>query len=358
MFVAPGRSPVKNARVKIPRGSFSAVAPVAPVASGSPASTLPVRRVVLERTLTAFLAAPPVLLAVWAGGAWFLLGLAIIVGAGLHEFYGLARRTGAIVVAPVGFFLAGSLLLLSPGAELLLVSLGDIADAGAFRSSVIEILNSSASKRELVLTVTVVAPLVALLFHREASRDRLTGWAVTVLGAWYVTWLLGRVGALRLLDAPSEAFAGGRGWVFLVLGATWACDTGAYFVGTRFGRTKLMPWISPGKTWEGAGGGVLLTVAIVWMASVDLAAYVPGLTAIGWRPLPIPIIHIVPLAIGIAIAAVIGDLAESMVKRDAGAKDASGFFPGHGGMFDRIDSVLFTAPFVYYYAGALLGTAG
>jgi phosphatidate cytidylyltransferase len=143
-----------------------------------------------------------------------------------------------------------------------------------------------------------------------------------------------------------------------VLGATWAFDTGAYFVGSRFGRTKLMPWISPGKTWEGAAGGLLLTLVVVWLASVDLAGFVPGLTAIDWRPLPIPVLHIVPMALGIAIAAVLGDLAESMVKRDAGAKDASGFFPGHGGMFDRIDSVLFTAPFVYYYAGALLGTAG
>ena len=355
MPVASGRSPVKKARAKDPRVSIPTAGPGF---RGGTTAPHPLPSVVLVRTLTAFLAAPPVLLAVWAGGAWFLLGLAIIVGAALREFYGLARRTGAIVVAPVGFFLAGSLLLLSPGAELLLVSLGDISDAGAFRSSVIEVLNSSAGQRELVLTLTVVAPLVALLFRREASRDRLTGWAVTVLGAWYVTWLLGRVGALRLLDAPGEAFSGGRGWVFLVLGATWAFDTGAYFVGSRFGRTKLMPWISPGKTWEGAAGGLLLTLVVVWLASVDLAGFVPGLKAIDWRPLPIPVLHVVPMAIGIAIAAVLGDLAESMVKRDAGAKDASGFFPGHGGMFDRIDSVLFTAPFVYYYAGALLGTAG
>ncbi|NBT96055.1 MAG: hypothetical protein EBT47_13910, partial [Chloroflexi bacterium] len=188
MPVASGRSPVKKARAKDPRVSIPTAGPGF---RGGTTAPHPLPSVVLVRTLTAFLAAPPVLLAVWAGGAWFLLGLAIIVGAALREFYGLARRTGAIVVAPVGFFLAGSLLLLSPGAELLLVSLGDISDAGAFRSSVIEILNSSAGQRELVLTLTVVAPLVALLFRREASRDRLTGWAVTVLGAWYVTWLLG-----------------------------------------------------------------------------------------------------------------------------------------------------------------------
>ncbi len=351
MAVAAGWSPVKKVRV---RGPGDSLATARPVVSGDAAPKQPVQRVVLLRTLTAVLAAPPVLLAVWAGGVWFLIGLAIIVGAALREFYGLARSTGAVVVAPVGFFLAGSLLLLSPGAELLLVSLGDITEAGAFRSSVIEVLNSSSSNRELVLTLTVVAPLVALLFHREASRDRLTGWAVTVLGAWYVAWLLGRVGALRLLDAPGEAFAGGRGWVFLVLGATWACDTGAYFVGSRLGRTKLMPWISPGKTWEGATGGLLLTLVVVWLASVDLAGFVPALANVGWRPLPIPLVHVGPMAIGIAIAAVLGDLAESMFKRDAGAKDASSFFPGHGGMFDRIDSVLFTAPFVYFYAGALV----
>ncbi|NBX47259.1 MAG: hypothetical protein EBT22_08745, partial [Chloroflexi bacterium] len=104
-----GRSTVKKARSKAPRGSISNAG------TGFRGGTLvphPVQSVILTRTLTAFLAAPPVLLAVWVGGAWFLLGLTVIVGAALREFYGLARRTGAIVVAPVGFFLAGSLLLL------------------------------------------------------------------------------------------------------------------------------------------------------------------------------------------------------------------------------------------------------
>ena len=204
------------------------------------------RRATRVRTVTAVLAAIPVIAAVIAGGGWFLLGLSAFIAAGLFEFYALARRTGAVVVAPLGYVLAGALLFLSPGAKLLVTSLGAVENAGPVRAWLIDVLDAGASKWEIALTLTVVAPLVALLFRREASRDRLNGWTVTVVGAWYVTWLLGRIGALRLLDAPDPAHAGGAGWVLLVLLATWGCDTGAFLVGSRIGRHKMMPWVSPG----------------------------------------------------------------------------------------------------------------
>jgi phosphatidate cytidylyltransferase len=297
-----------------------------------------------------------VLAAILAGGAWLLLALAAFIAAGLHEFYGLARRTGAVVVAPIGYALAGIVLFLSPGAKLLADELGAIENAVPFKSWVIDTLEAGANRWEIAVTLTIMAPLISLLFDRRTSRDRLTGWTVTVVGAWYLTWLLGRVGALRLLDSPDTRYAGGAGWVMLMLLGTWACDTGAYVVGSRFGRHQMMPWISPNKTWEGAVGGAFATVLVVAAFSAGLlpeGAF--GLSELTWRPLPIPLQHVVPLGVGLAVAAILGDLTESMIKRDAGAKDASGFFPGHGGVLDRVDSVLFAAPFTYYYASLLLG---
>ena len=311
------------------------------------------RRTLAVRSLTALIAGPPVLAVILAGGAWLVLGLAAFIAAGLHEFYGLARRTGAVVVAPTGYVLAGVLLFLSPGAKLLAEGLGEIENAGPVRAWVINTLEAGANRWEIAVTLTIVAPLVSLLFNRQTSRDRLTGWTVTVVGAWYVTWLLGRVGALRLLASPEPQYAGGAGWVMLMVLGTWACDTGAYLVGSRLGRHKMMPWISPGKTWEGAAGGAVATVLVV--AASTLGSASDGVGRFGWRPLPIPWEHVIPLGVGIATAAILGDLAESMIKRDAGAKDASGLFPGHGGVLDRVDSVLFTAPFTYYYASLLLG---
>ena len=313
------------------------------------------RRTLAVRSLTALIAGPPVLAVILAGGAWLLLGLAAFIAAGLHEFYGLARRTGAVVVAPTGYVLAGVLLFLSPGAKLLAEGLGEIENAGPVRAWVINTLEAGANRWEIAVTLTIVAPLVSLLFNRQTSRDRLTGWTVTVVGAWYVTWLLGRVGALRLLASPEPQYAGGAGWVMLMVLGTWACDTGAYLVGSRLGRHKMMPWISPGKTWEGAAGGAVAAVVVVAASTIGSPTIGAGVGWFAWRPLPIPWEHVVPLCVGIATAAILGDLAESMIKRDAGAKDASGIFPGHGGVLDRVDSVLFTAPFTYYYASLLLG---
>lgn len=313
------------------------------------------RRSLAVRSATALLAGPPVIAVILAGGGWLLLGLAVFIAAGLREFYGLARRTGAVVVAPTGYALAAILLFLSPGARLLADGLGGIENAGPVRAWVIGILEAGANRWEIAVTLTIVAPLVSLLFKRQASRDRLTGWTVTVVGAWYVTWLLGRVGSLRLLEAPDDRYAGGAGWVMLMVLGTWACDTGAYLVGSRFGRRKMVPWISPGKTWEGALGGAIATVMVVAASTAGMPEAALGFEGLRWRPLPIPWEHVVPLGVGIAIAAILGDLAESMIKRDAGAKDASGLFPGHGGVLDRVDSVLFTAPFTYYYASLLLG---
>ncbi|HEU5315170.1 MAG TPA: phosphatidate cytidylyltransferase, partial [Chloroflexota bacterium] len=141
------------------------------------------------------------------------------------------------------------------------------------------------------------------------------------------------------------------GWLFYVFAATWSFDSGAYLVGSRLGRTPFMAHISPKKTWEGTVGGFVLCLIATLVARTPLPAGTPLLVdPLGWAPLPIPLWQVPLLALAMSAAASFGDLAESMIKREAGAKDASELIPGHGGMLDRIDSLLFTVVLAYYYA--------
>ncbi|HET9920446.1 MAG TPA: CDP-archaeol synthase, partial [Ktedonobacteraceae bacterium] len=124
-------------------------------------------------------------------------------------------------------------------------------------------------------------------------------------------------------------------WLLVVLFGVWGSDTGAFFTGRLLGRHKLAPRISPGKTWEGVGGGLVLgTIATVLFS----------------RPLGIPWYLSVVLGIVISIVAVVGDLAESLIKRQTHVKDSGQIMPGHGGMLDRIDSLLFAVIVVYFFS--------
>lgn len=124
--------------------------------------------------------------------------------------------------------------------------------------------------------------------------------------------------------------------LLFVLGLVWAADIGAYFAGKRFGRVKLAPSVSPGKSWEGVVGGmlavVILACAVGWLASLDLEA-------------------LLPLSLAVATISIVGDLTVSMFKRNAGLKDSGKLFPGHGGVLDRIDSVSAAAPIFVFGAG-------
>lgn len=181
-------------------------------------------------------------------------------------------------------------------------------------------------------------PLVALLVLtatlRRAGDLALTvpSAAATLLGAIYLGALGGALAALRLLPP-----AGAGAWrILLLLGAVMAADTLAYFVGHLAGRRRLAPEISPGKTVEGALGGIVggVTGALL-------------VRAIGMPELPLA--SAVVLGALVAVLGIVGDLLESLLKRWAGVKDSGGLFPGHGGMLDRLDSLLFGAPVLYYY---------
>jgi len=150
--------------------------------------------------------------------------------------------------------------------------------------------------------------------------------------AWsfvYTGVLLAAVVAVRVADD-------GRAWFFLGLLSTFAVDTGAYAVGRAFGRHRMAPSISPGKTWEGAAGGFAAGVAAVFLLN---ALFDTGVSAA----------TILPIAVGLPVLAMAGDLFESGLKRRMGVKDASGLLPGHGGFLDRLDSILFVFPALFGY---------
>lgn len=199
----------------------------------------------------------------------------------------------------------------------------------------------------LALALGLLLMLTGELFRRE-HENSLINWTLSFALACYLGWLLGHYLLLRRLDTPLQTgwldflqIPPGAAWVYLVLAITWMEDTTAYLVGRPFGRHKMAPLLSPAKSWEGAAGGFMGAVLIALLA--------------------VPVLGL-PLSYGEAallgavggIAGQVGDLCESLIKRQFGIKDFSNLIPGHGGVLDRLDSMLFTAPVLYY--GILLLT--
>jgi phosphatidate cytidylyltransferase len=184
-----------------------------------------------------------------------------------------------------------------------------------------------------VVTGAVILTLTWQLFRARALAP-MVDWALTLSGGLYLGWLMAHF--LLLRAAPQ-----GLRWMTMALLSTWICDSGAYLVGVSFGTHKLWLRISPKKSWEGAVGG--------WISGVVMTTVIAGLLNLGWS-------HGTAIGALIGIVAPFGDFAVSMLKRQVGVKDSSdtlsgrNLIPGHGGMLDRIDSLLFTVPLVYYYA--------
>lgn len=181
-----------------------------------------------------------------------------------------------------------------------------------------------------LLTAAVVLSLIASLWNK--SDHPASDWTLTLAGALYIGWLLNHFVRLRAVDQ-------GIYWLLLGAMAIWTADATAYFAGRAFGKHPWWPRHSPKKTWEG-----YLTGAVA--AMVVTAAL--GVLALHLSPL-----EGAALGLLIGLAAPLGDLAESMIKREVGAKDSSQLIPGHGGLLDRIDSLLITIPIVFYWATVL-----
>jgi phosphatidate cytidylyltransferase len=267
-----------------------------------------------KRVLVSLVAVPVAVGAAYLGGAALSALLGIIAAVACWELFRIARA-GGIDPLPVGVGLAAALPLV----------------VQAHYQRVFTITLS-------VGAVLTVALLGLAIWTRGVERRPLSAVAVTVFGILYTGGMLSFAFGLRYHRFTIGAVAGAVLLAFpLVL--TWASDIGGYFVGRAVGRRKLAPAVSPGKTVEGALGGLLLTILVAWAYSEwvltphgRLALTVTGAMVVGAT---------------ISIAAQMGDLAESMLKREAGVKDSSGIVPGHGGVLDRIDSLLFVLPVAY-----------
>lgn len=254
-----------------------------------------------QRVASIVVLAPLVLFVVYLGDGWYLALVAAGSLLGSRELYSLLRRAGYAPLWPFGIVLSLAFVLdpyLLPGR---------VAPP--------------------VLAFSLVLSLAYLVFRQEL-RGSLVGWALTWVPPLYVGFLLSFLVSLRLM-------AEGERWVYMILGITWATDIGAYVVGMLFGRRSFFPSISPRKSLEGAVGGLIAGV----LAGGLLAWF------FGWGILPM-----LALALLASVSAEVGDLAESMMKRQLRAKDASQLIPGHGGVLDRMDSLVFVGVVAYFWA--------
>ena len=263
------------------------------------------------------------------GGLIMLLNIV-----GLFEFYGMVNANGLPRFKWLG--LAGGVTLVGT----LFVYLSGLA-----KRQLGEPTTGGAAELELgIFAVLLLALLGRRVFaHPAAPSFSMVGH--TMFGVLYVSWLLGFLLKIYFFAAPDAVgFDGGYCLLFFIL-ATKCSDIGAYSLGSLIGRHKMIPSVSPAKTWEGFVGAILLsTTAAMVMAHYWGAARLGGMT-LG---------HAAALGPVLAVGAVIGDLVESVFKRDSGVKDSGSFFPGIGGILDLLDSLLFNAPLMFLYLRLVL----
>ena len=272
------------------------------------------------RILTAAVALPILIASIivpdyYPPAVWLFVAIAAFgLGAGLFEFYALSKKLELKADAAIGYIGSAALFI------------GFLFDAPA-RSPDLLIAT-------LVLIVIVLLVTQTFRFTADFSK-MLTGVGVTLLGILYVAFLGGFLISIRVgFESPPGLSTDLLAYFFLVL---FGSDSGAYFAGRAFGKHKLAPTISPGKTVEGLIGGVLAAAAFAALATF-------------WFFPELPYQWSIPLAGVLAAVGVLGDLAESAMKRGSKAKDAANILPGHGGLLDRLDSLLFGAPILYYFA--------
>lgn len=264
---------------------------------------------------------PVVIAAVWFQQPlpWFTVMIVFWTAAATWEFYRLNRKAG---FKPLTFF--GIIT------AILFVLIREREISAIFFPNSYEL-------SWLLLSIAIIFPLIWML-GRSRMKDAFTNWSWTLAGITYVGFLMGHLVALRNMED-------GRNWVFFALFITFASDTAAFFIGRTWGRHKLATAISPSKTWEGSMGGLL-------GAGLMSLVFLPT-SFFSWsNPL-----HLSTLNTGIAVCLAflvsmfgqLGDLVESMFKRNMNAKDSGNILPGHGGALDRMDSVAFAGVMVYYF---------
>lgn len=280
----------------------------------------------LVRILTGVVGIPlAVVLVFFPGGLPFAIAMGIISLLGVMEFYKGIRKIGARPVEWAG----------------LLAVLFFAVSATTFRYSG---RTTVGAVFPTALTLLLVASFCVEMMRRE--RSPIINVSTTVFGAIYVGWLISHLVVLRgvwlqnLSSEPLKVHVGpwmpevGACLVMLTFLGTWACDTSAYFLGKAFGRTKIAPKLSPNKTIEGSIAGLLGAIVVTSIA--------------GWA-IHLPWYHGLALGTIFGVLSQLGDFSESAIKRELDLKDFGTIVPGHGGILDRFDSLLFTSPAAYYY---------
>ncbi|MBI4299399.1 MAG: phosphatidate cytidylyltransferase [Chloroflexi bacterium] len=293
------------------------------------------------RVITALVAMPVLLLIVWAGFPWLTILVALVAIVGVLEFCGITLKPvrripqrpppegGGIMPPPLGDgpkLISQQLLGKGNSPFTIFSILWAISFILAAHFMALDI-----ASEKIILPVTGVGFLVSMvaLLGGRPGEGRLFGWSISVGAAIYIGGLLSYALLIRGLEQ-------GWQWLYLTLSITFATDTVAFFVGRSFGRKPMAPTISPGKTWAGAVGGFLVAPGISVIVSYILA-------------LPLLLWQAAILGALLGIWGQVGDLVESFLKRSAGAKESGWIIPGHGGVLDRLDSIVFNLVIVYYF---------
>jgi phosphatidate cytidylyltransferase len=271
-----------------------------------------------QRVLSAAVLLPLVIVLTWWSVWSVAVAVAIATAIGLIELYGAFQAGGYRPRLAVGVGIAFAAIL-----------------ALAFQPFV---------AFDLVLPMVTLAIVGSLVVEVVDYREQgaLPSWGLTLAGALYLGWLFGHFVLLRGLATPLNAslftplrIAPGTAWIYTIFAITWVQDTAAYFVGRNLGRHKMAAVLSPKKTWEGAAGGLLGSV-------------IAGVLGVALFGLPISLAQGALLGLVGGVVGPLGDLAESLIKRQVGLKDAGNLIPGHGGILDRADSLLFNGAVLYY----------
>ena len=260
-----------------------------------------------KRIISSVLMTSLVFLIIFFFPTWvFALLASALIGLSLHEFYAMAAKKGIFVYKHFGI------------------------SAGMLVPVIVYLQRGTVGYVDLDAAFIVLACLFAfvLQFTRRDNSQALMSIAVTMMGLLYIGWFLSFFVKLKFLpDGPVLV-------TYLIL-VTKSSDIGAYFIGRRFGKKSLIPRISPSKTIEGTIGGFGTSVCVSMACATFLPAYLRG--------------HVVVLGAFFGVLSQVGDLAESLLKRDCGVKDSGRKFSGFGGVLDMLDSLFFTAPIFYYY---------
>ncbi|MFZ4620271.1 MAG: phosphatidate cytidylyltransferase [Bacteroidota bacterium] len=297
-----------------------------------------------SRVAVALVAIPFIIFASYSGGLFFALFVLIIAALALHEFYGLAKAKGAdpqlitgiigLVAIHLTFFpeqfpadFGGSVMYwkLKDFAAVLFLFLTAVMLIELFRNRGSAILNAGSTIFGVMYVGVFLASLIGIreLFGREIPMQ-------------FMQQFFEKTGTVPNIETSGMVYSWGGWTIISILGSIWLCDTMAYFGGLSMGKHKLFPRVSPNKSWEGAVWGFFGAVG----AMVFFQQY----------HLPYLQLHqAVIMGVLVGVFGQIGDLIESLLKRDAGVKDSSGLIPGHGGVFDRFDSLIYVAPMLYLY---------